>query len=357
MDISINLATPAQRRTRPTDESSLGFGSIFSDHMVRIEYDKGQGWHDARVEPYGPIVLDPAAMVFHYGQEIFEGLKAYRGKDGAIYTFRPEANFERMNRSAHRLCLPELPVEDAIASLFALLSADADWIPASRGTSLYIRPAMIATEVGLGVRPAGKVLFFIIAGPVGNYYARGLEPVNILVEEKYVRANKGGTGEVKTGGNYAASLLAAKEAKEKGFDQVLWLDGATLTTIEEVGTMNIFFVIGDELVTPPLAGSILPGITRDCVLRIARDHGWKVSERPIPISEIRNAAADGTLREVFGAGTAAVISPVGMLRYKDESFTVNEGQIGPMAKQLYDEITGIQYGELPDRFGWVRRVV
>lgn len=356
MDISLNLAPPAQRRPRPTDEGNLGFGSIFTDHMVRIEYSKGKGWHDARVEPYGPIVLDPASMVLHYGQEIFEGLKAYRAKDGGILTFRPEANFERMNRSAARLCLPELPVETGLAALFALLKADGDWIPSTRGTSLYIRPAMIATEAGLGVRPAGEVLFFIIAGPVGNYYARGLEPVNILVEEKYVRANKGGTGEVKTGGNYAASLLAAKEAKDKGFDQVLWLDGATLTTVEEVGTMNIFFRIGDEIVTPPLAGSILPGITRDCALRIARDRGWNVSERPIGIAEIRNAASDGTLREVFGTGTAAVISPVGMLRYKDETFPVNDGKIGETAKALYDEITGVQYGELPDRFGWVRRV-
>ena len=357
MEIALRLSPPDRRRAKPADEGKLGFGSIFTDHMVRIEYAKDRGWHDARVEPYGPIVLDPAAMVFHYGQEIFEGLKAYRGKDGAVYTFRPEANFERMNRSAKRLCLPELPVGDALAALNALLEADAGWIPSSRGTSLYIRPAMIATEAGLGVRPAGEVLFFIIAGPVGNYYARGLEPVRILVEEKYVRANKGGTGEVKTGGNYAASLLAAKEAKDKGFDQVLWLDGATLTTIEEVGTMNIFFLIGDELATPPLGGSILPGITRDCVLQLARSHGMKVSERPIGISEIRNAAADGTLREVFGTGTAAVVSPVGLLRYKGEDFPVNAGKIGPVAQRFYDEITGIQYGEIADRFGWVKRVI
>jgi branched-chain amino acid aminotransferase len=356
MDIQIRTVDPAKRRTRPTDESKLGFGAIFSDHMVRIEYDKARGWHDARVEPYGPIELDPAAMVLHYGQEIFEGLKAYRGQDGSILTFRPEANFERFNRSAARVCLPELPVDAGLSALFALLKADADWIPKTRGTSLYIRPAMIATEAGLGVRPAGEVLFFIITGPVGNYYARGLEPVNILVEEKYVRAAKGGTGEAKTGANYVASLLAAKEAKDKGFDQVLWLDGANKSMIEEVGTMNIFFLVGDELVTPPLQGSILPGITRDCVLTLARDHRWNVSERPIGIDEIRKAAADGSLREVFGTGTAAVISPVGMLRYKDEEFKVNGGTIGPMAQQLFDEITGIQYGELPDRFGWVRRV-
>ena len=247
MEISCNLVPPAQRRPRPTDESKLGFGTIFSDHMVRIEYAKGRGWHDARVEPYGPITLDPAAMVLHYGQEIFEGLKAYRGKDGALLTFRPEANFERLNRSAARVCLPELPVEAGLASLFALLKADAAWIPSTRGTSLYIRPAMIATEAALGVRAAAEVLFFIIAGPVGNYYARGLEPVNILVEEKYFRVPRGGTGEAKTGGNYSSSLLAAKEAKDKGFDQVLWLDAATQSTVEEVGTMNIFFVLGDEL--------------------------------------------------------------------------------------------------------------
>lgn len=356
MEIVVTRATGEQMRPRPEDGSALGFGSIFSDHMFLMNYATDKGWHDARIVPYGPIPVDPAAMVLHYGQEIFEGLKAYRGKDGAILTFRPEANFERMNRSAQRLCMPTVPVEDALAALSALLRTDRDWIPESRGTSLYVRPAMIATEAGLGVRPAGEYLFLIITGPVGNYYSRGFDPVRILVEENYVRAATGGLGEAKTGGNYAASLMAAKKAKEKGFDQVLWLDGSERRFVEEVGTMNIFFRIGDELVTPPLAGSILPGITRDCVLRIARARGWKTSERRLDIAEVRQAAAAGTLREVFGTGTAAVISPVGLLRYKDEEFPVNGGKAGEIALALYEEITGIQYGEIPDPYGWVRRV-
>jgi branched-chain amino acid aminotransferase len=295
-------------------------------------------------------------MVLHYGQEIFEGLKAYRGKDGVVRLFRPDANYERMARSASRLCLPPLPVEDGVAATLALLSADHPWVPSARGTSLYIRPAMIAVEAGLGVRPAGKVLFFIIAGPVGNYYSRGLEPVRILVEENFVRASKGGTGEVKTGGNYAASLLAAKEAKAKGCDQVLWLDGAERRFVEEVGTMNIFFLFRDELVTPPLSGSILPGVTRDSALRLARDWGMKVSERPIDIAEVIDGADGGTLVEVFGTGTAAVISPVGALRYGGREVVVNGGAMGAFSQRLYDEITGIQYGEREDPHGWVRRV-
>jgi len=253
--------------------------------------------------------------------------------------------------------MPEIPPKDQLEAVSALLRADQDWIPRSRGTSLYIRPVMIATEPGLGVRPSAGYLFFIIAGPVGNYYPRGFEPVRILVEERYVRASKGGVGEAKTAGNYAASLLAARSAKEKGFDQVLWLDAARREEVEEVGTMNIFFVIGEELVTPPLTGSILPGVTRDSVLAIARDWGWKASERPIGMDEVRRAHSDGSLREVFGAGTAAVISPVGTLRHKDEDLSINGGRVGDAARKLFAEITGIQYGEVPDRHGWVHRVI
>jgi branched-chain amino acid aminotransferase len=264
-------------------------------------------------------------------------------------------NFERMNRSAARLCMPEISADDQLQAVSALLRADKDWIPASRGTSLYVRPAMIATEAGLGVRPSAEYLFFIITGPVGNYYARGFDPVRILVEQRYIRAAKGGLGEAKTGANYAASLLAATEAKEKGYDQVLWLDAGRLEQIEEVGTMNIFFVIGDELVTPPLSGSILPGVTRDSVLRIARDWRWKVSERPVGMDEVSKAVRDGSLREVFGTGTAAVISPVGTLSYRGEEFTVNGGRVGELSRKLFHEITGIQYGEIPDRYGWVHK--
>ncbi len=356
MKIALHLAAPDQRRQKPADESALGFGRIFSDHMFLMDYAGGKGWTGARVVPYGPLPIDPAAMVLHYGQEIFEGLKGYRGKGGGICLFRPDMNFERMNRSADRLCMPQVPVDDAIEAVETLLRVDRDWIPAARGTSLYIRPTMIATEPGLGVRPASQYLFFIITGPVGNYYARGMEPVRILVEEKYVRAARGGLGEAKTAANYAASLRAALAAKEKGFDQVLWLDAAGRGEVEEVGTMNIFFVIGDRVVTPPLSGSILPGVTRDSVLRLLRDWGMDAAERPVSVDEVRRSAADGSLREVFGTGTAAVISPVGELCFRGETFSVNGGRAGELSNRLFAEITGIQYGEREDRHGWVRRV-
>ncbi len=356
MKIALSLAAPDRRRPKPSDESALGFGRIFSDHMFLMDYEEGKGWQRARVVPYGPLPIDPAAMVLHYGQEIFEGLKGYRGKGGDICLFRPGMNFERMNRSAERLCMPKVPVDDAIAAVETLLRVDREWIPAARGTSLYIRPTMIATEPGLGVRPASRYLYFIITGPVGNYYTRGFEPVRILVEEKYVRAARGGLGEAKTAANYAASLRAALAAKEKGYDQVLWLDAAGRGEVEEVGTMNIFFVIGDCIVTPPLSGSILPGVTRDSVLCLLRDWGMNAAERPISVDEVRRSATDGSLREVFGTGTAAVISPVGQLCYRGETFSVNGGRAGELSTRLFAEITGIQYGECEDKHGWVRRV-
>lgn len=356
MKITTHLVTQQQKKQRPTDESALGFGKIFSDHMFLMEYRSEHGWVNARIVPYGPIPLDPAAMALHYGQEIFEGLKAYRGAGGEICLFRPRMNFERLNRSAARICMPEIPAEDQLQAVSALLKTDRDWIPSSRGTSLYIRPVMIATEAGLGVRPAAEYLYFIITGPVGNYYARGFEPVRILVEQRYVRAAKGGVGEAKTAGNYAASLLAARNAKEKGFDQVLWLDAGEQGRIEEVGTMNIFFLFDDEVVTPPLSGSILPGVTRDSVLRIVRDWGCKVSERAVTIEQVRASARDGSLREAFGTGTAAVISPVGMLCHRGEEIPINGGCVGEISKRLQDEIMGIQYGEIPDRYGWVHKV-
>lgn len=356
MQIDITPSAADQMREKPGDESSLGFGKFFSDHMFLMRYREGDGWRDARIVPYGPLPTDPAAMVFHYGQAIFEGLKCYRGPKGSLCLFRPKENFERMNLSARRLCMPMIPVADAMAALTALLRLDKGWVPASRGTSLYIRPATIATEPALGVRPSAEYLFFIITGPVGSYYARGLEPVRILVEETYVRAAKGGLGEAKTGANYAASLLAAKNAKESGFDQVLWLSADGRREVEEVGTMNIFFVIGGEVVTPPLSGSILPGVTRDSVLRIAQGWGLPVSERRIGMEEISRAAADGTLREAFGTGTAAVISPVGAFRYRGREIVLNGGAPGDLSRKLFDEITGIQYGEIPDRYGWIHQV-
>lgn len=355
MKIAVTQARPEQRREKPAAGRPLGFGVHFSDHMFRMEYARGE-WRDPRIVPYGPIPLDPSAMVLHYGQEIFEGLKAYYASDGSICLFRPEKNAERMNRSAARMCLPQIPVEDQLQAIRELVRLDREWIPREKGASLYIRPTMIATEAGLGVRPAAECLFFVITGPVGAYYARGFDPVRILVEESYVRAAVGGTGEAKTGGNYAASLLAAKKAKEKGFDQVLWLDAANRRTVEEVGTMNIFFVLRGELVTPPLSGSILPGVTRDSVLALAREWKIPVAERPIDIEEVMRGASDGTLSEAFGSGTAAVISPVGAFSFRGTEIPVNEGKAGELSVRLFREITGIQYGEIEDRHGWIRRV-
>ena len=356
MQITVTQAPENRRRQKPESGEKLGFGNRFSDHMFLMDYSQGTGWHDARIVPYGPLSFAPSAMVLHYGQEIFEGLKAYYAKDGAVCLFRPDRNAERMNRSAARMCLPEIPVADQLAALRALVRLDREWIPRDEGASLYIRPTMIATEAGLGVRPSAEVLFFIITGPVGAYYARGFDPVRILVEEKYVRAARGGTGEAKTGGNYAASLLAAKNAKAQGFDQVLWLDAERRRFVEEVGTMNIFFVLRGELVTPPLSGSILPGVTRDSVLTLAREWKIPVAERPVEIDEVLSGAADGTLSEAFGSGTAAVISPVGSFACRGQEVKVNGGRTGELSLRLYREITGIQYGEIGDRFNWIHRV-
>ncbi|TVQ99588.1 MAG: branched-chain amino acid aminotransferase [Desulfovibrionales bacterium] len=356
MDIRIEPASEAQRRGKPEDESKLVFGSLFSDHMFRMDYREPQGWLNARVMPYENITLDPAAMVLHYGQGIFEGMKAYRCRDGRIHLFRPFQNFERMNRSATRLCMPTVDVNDQLAALEALLRTDHGWIPHSMGSSLYIRPTMIATEPHIGVRPAKEYIYYVITGPVGAYYAEGFNPVSIYVSDEFVRAVRGGVGEAKTMGNYAASLFAAEVAKKKGFTQVLWLDGIERKYIEEVGTMNIFFRIGDTLITPPLTGSILPGITRDSVLALAKKWGMEVQERLIDIQECVDAIQSGTMTEIFGSGTAAVISPVGSISYKHQKFTVRDGSVGELARRLHDEIVGIQYGEKEDVFGWVHEV-
>jgi len=356
MEIRINRAKPDQLRQKPTDESNLGFGDIFADHMFLMDYEKGKGWFDPRIVPYGNLNIDPAAMGIHYGQEIFEGLKAYYGKDGGIYLFRPRENFKRFNRSAARVCMPELDIDQAMDGMKQLILLDREWVPKGHGTSLYIRPTMMATEPHLGVRPAFRYLFFIIIGPVGAYYKEGLNPVKIYVEDKYVRAAPGGTGEVKTAGNYAASLLAAEEAKEKGFTQVLWLDAAERRFIEEVGTMNMFFVIDDEVITAPLTGSILPGITRDSVIQMVKHWGIKVSERSLTIEEVIKAAQDGRLKEAFGTGTAAVISPVGQITYKDKDHIVAGGKMGDLSRRLYDEIVAIQYAEKEDPYGWREKI-
>jgi len=355
MKIRVEKVAQGKRKPRP-EGNNLGFGTIFTDHMFLMPYDAAaDGWHDPAVVPYAPFTLDPAAMVLHYGQAIFEGLKAYRNGE-EIYLFRPKANLERMNVSAERMCMPQLPTETAFAGLVELLKVDADWVPSAPGATLYIRPTMVAVEPGLGVRPAKQYLFFIILSPVGAYYPEGFNPVKIYVTDKYVRAVPGGVGHVKTAGNYAASIMAAEEAKAKGFTQVLWLDAVERRYIEEVGTMNIFFLIDDELITPPLTGSILPGITRDSVLQLTRDWGLTVRERKISIDEVFEAAEKGSLREVFGTGTAAVISPVGALHYRGRDCMVNGGKTGELAQRLFDELTAIQYGQKPDPYGWVYRL-
>jgi branched-chain amino acid aminotransferase len=354
MEIKVNLAT--HLKEKPTDESKLGFGEIFTDHMLLSDYDRDNGWHNARIEAYGNLKLDPAAACLHYGQEIFEGLKAYYGKDGGIYLFRAADNFKRLNHSARRVCMPELDVGFAMEALKKLILVDREWIPKTRGTSLYIRPTMIATQAFLSVKPASKYLFYIIIGPVGSYYAEGLNPIKIYVEDKYVRAAAGGTGETKTAGNYANSLLAAQEAKEKGCAQVLWLDACEKRWVEEVGTMNMFFVIDDEVITAPLTGSILAGITRDSVIRLAKDWGLKVKERLISIDEVVASATSGQLKEAFGTGTAAVISPVGEITYEDRDYVIAEGKMGALSQRLYDEIVAIQYAEKPDPYGWVEKI-
>lgn len=307
------------------DESTLGFGRIFTDHMLVVDYTKGRGWHDARIVPYGPLTLDPAAAVLHYGQELFEGMKAFRGDDGKVRLFRPDANCRRMTEGAARICMESLDPELMETYIRQLLEVEERWVPHNPGTALYIRPTIIATEAFLGVRPSNTYTFFTILSPVGAYFSGGMAPVKIWVEPKYIRAAPGGLGAIKAGANYAASLLAAEEAKKAGYAQVLWLDAAEHRWFEEVGTMNLFVVIGDTVITPSLGGSILPGITRDSVLTLLRDWGMKVEERPVSIDEVAQASSRGELREVFGTGTAAVISPVNELAFKGESFKVGDG--------------------------------
>ena len=355
MNIEMERVTPEAAKCKP-DQNALGFGRHFSDHMLIMSYTEGKGWHDASIQPYRNFSLDPAAMVLHYGQAIFEGMKAYRGKDGGIYLFRPADNLARMNLSAARLCMPQLEVDKVLAAMKELLRLDQDWIPSTKGATLYIRPTMIATEAALGVRPAKQYLFFVILSPVGAYYPEGFNPVKIYVTDKYVRAVPGGVGHVKTAGNYAASIMAAVEAQQAGFTQVLWLDAVERRYIEEVGTMNIFFVIGDEIITPPLGGSILPGITRDSVIQLVKDWGLAVRERRITIDEVLAAQENGSLKEIFGTGTAAVISPVGSLHFQGRDCLINNGKTGVLSQRLFDELQAIQYGTREDSHGWVIRL-
>lgn len=348
------LAVTLTKSPKPKpDPSTLVFGRVMTDHMFVMDYEAGKGWHSPRIEPYGPVSVEPALMVFHYGQALFEGLKAYRAADGSIKLFRPADNMRRLNNSARRLCIPEVDVDAVVAHLKRLIEVERDWVPSAPGTSLYIRPFIIATESALGVHPSHSYKFFIILCPVGPYYAEGFNPVKIWVETKYTRAAVGGTGEAKVAGNYAASILAAEEAKKKGYTQVLWLDGAERKYIEEVGTMNIFFKIDGKLVTPALSGTILPGITRDSVIKLARHWGMDVEERRITIDELFGLHHAGKLQEVFGTGTAAVISPVSVLDRAGEIITVGNGAAGPFALKLFESLMAIQYGKADDPFHWV----
>ena len=349
--MKITITKTTAPKTKP-DSAKLGFGKHFTDHMFIMDYTEGQGWHDARIEPYHDLSLSPASMVFHYAQEMFEGLKAYRAADGRTLLFRPNKNIERMNNTNRRLCIPQIDPDDALQAIVELVRTDIDWVPTEKGTSLYIRPFIIATDPFLGVHPSKTYKFIIILSPVGSYYAAGLNPVKICVEDEYVRAVKGGMGFAKTGGNYAASLAGQVKAHDDGYSQVLWLDGVERKYIEEVGAMNIFFKIDGKIVTPMLNGSILPGITRDSVLQICRDWGLPTEERRISVDELLEAQANGKLEEVFGTGTAAVISPVGKLRYKDDVMVIGDGKIGEISQKLYDTVTGIQLGKIEDKFGW-----
>ncbi len=334
------------------DSSSLGFGKIFTDHMFMMEYSPEEGWHNARIVPFGNLSLHPACTALHYGSEIFEGLKAYRRADGKVQLFRPTENIKRLNNSAERLCLPQIPEDDALEILRKFVSTEKDWVPSAPGTSLYLRPFMFGNDESLGVHAVHHAEFVIIASPVGSYYKEGINPVGIMIEDQDVRAVRGGTGYAKCGGNYAASNRAGERAEKKGYSQVLWLDGVERKYIEEVGAMNVMFKIGGEIVTPMLTGSILPGITRKSCIELLKSKGYKVSERLLSVDELAKAMDDGTLEEAWGCGTAAVISPIGELCYKDKKYTVNGGKIGEVTHYLYDTLTGIQWGRLKDDFGW-----
>lgn len=354
MSIEMKPLELSKRRSCPAEFS---FGATFSDHMFVQQFDEGQGWHNAEIVPYGNLSLDPSAAVFHYGQEIFEGLKAYRKADGTINLFRPEENFKRFNRSSQRMVMPTVDVNFHLEALTALISIDQAWVPDQNGSSLYIRPTMIATSAKLGLGASSSYCHFIIAGPAGSYFKGGFNPVPVYVSDTYRRAVVGGIGEAKTGGNYAASLYVSEEVAKKGYSQVLWLDAIEGKYVEEVGAMNICFVYDNKhIVTPALSGSILPGITRDSILKLAPALGYSISEERLDINQVLADIASGKITEAFGCGTAAVISPVGKLCLKGKDYIINNNESGVISKHLYDELTGIQYGTREDRFGWVKSV-
>lgn len=354
--LNIRIEKTTTPKQLPSKEDPLKFGTIFTDHMFVMNYEEGKGWFDPRIVPYQPLSLEPSSMVFHYGQEMFEGLKAYKAEDGRTLLFRPDMNAKRTNNTNRRLCIPQIPEEDFVEAVKAVVKVDEAWVPQKPGTSLYIRPFIIATDPFLGVRPSNTYLFLIILSPVGAYYPEGLNPVKIWIEDDYVRAIRGGIGEAKTGGNYVASLAAQNKAHEEGYSQVLWLDGVERKYIEEVGAMNIFFKINGKVLTPMLNGSILPGITRDTTITLCKEWGYEVEERRISVEELYEASKNGTLEECWGTGTAAVISPVGHLRFQNQVMQIADGGIGKLSQKLYDTVTGIQLGMIEDNRGWIVEV-
>ena len=350
--LNIRIEKTATPKAKPVDETALGFGKIFTDHMAIVDWNMEKGWYDARIVPFGPFPIHPASTALHYGSETFEGLKAYHRADGKVQMFRPIENIRRMNRSAERMCLPQIPEDMAMEALTAFVKMEEDWTPSAPGTSLYLRPFMFGNDETLGVHAVHNATYVIIASPVGSYYKEGINPVRIMIESEDVRAVRGGTGEAKCGGNYAASNRAGERAEQKGYSQVLWLDGVHRKYIEEVGAMNVMFKIAGEVVTPALSGSILPGITRKSCIEVLKSKGYKVSERLISIDELAEAMQNGTLEEAWGCGTAAVVSPIGELCYKDVKYPVNNGHIGDVTQMLYDTLNGIQWGKVEDTFGW-----
>lgn len=353
---NITITKASELKKKYEDANKLVFGEMYTDYMFTMRYLPEKGWHDAQIKPYENISLNPASLIFHYGQEIFEGMKAYLSPEGEPLLFRPDENFKRMSSSAERLKMPKLDEKLALDGLCELLKLEKNWIPTLEGTSLYIRPTMIAVDPYLGLKPSQEYLFFIIMSPVGAYYATGFNPVKIYVETKYVRAVPGGTGDVKAGGNYAASLLASSAAKDKGYSQVLWLDGIERKYIEEVGAMNIFFRFNDAVVTPELSGSILPGITRKSIIQLLKDEGYTVEERHLSIEEVYDRAKKGELLEAFGTGTAAVVSPVGILSWNDEVIEINENKTGELTLKMFKHLTGIQTGQVKDKYGWSLKI-
>ena len=356
MKYEISITKTTTPKERPTDESKLGFGKIFTDHMFLMDYSADKGWNNARIVPFGPIPTHPASTVFHYGAEIFEGMKAYRATDGSIRLFRPMENIKRLNNSAERLCLPQIDEEGCLDILNTIVELEKDWVPHSEGTSLYLRPFLYGNDPHLGVHAVSNAVFAVICSPVGAYYATGLNPVSIAIESQDVRAVRGGTGYAKCGGNYAASLRAGKRAEEKGYNQVLWLDGVERKYIEEVGAMNVMFKIDGKIITPELTGSVLPGITRKSSIELLRSWDYEVEERLFSVDELFEAVENGTLEEAWGTGTAAVVSPIGHLFYNNKEYTISDNKIGPLTQKLYDELTAIQWGKAEDKFGWSVKV-